>query len=285
MITPLIQLSQSHLRLLTLCPRKYQYNFLDQFFIPTTKSQTYVQEELGKRFHLVMQQHWMDLDIEPILKDSPEIQQRFEAFKQHPPNLIAEKNSKDAQHLTEHRRRIKFEDYLLVGIFDLLILTPDSGQIVDWKSYIKPRNTKPIQKSWQTKLYPFLLAETSQLSPEQISMTYWFAQTHEPNDSHTITFNYSTAQHQKIKQTLHKQLKKLTGWMQAYQQSDKTNRKDFPQVKESAGICDPAQNPCLYRYRCQRSQTSSSQTDWDKLLDLDAIPPFSLETDRKSEPR
>ena len=273
MTQSLIPLSQSHLRLLSLCPRKYQYNFLDQFFIPSTPSQTYLQEELGKKFHLVMQQHWMDLDIEEILAASPQINQRFQSFKQYPPLLIAEHHSKDTQHLTEHRRRLKFQEYLLVGIFDLLVLTPNQGQIVDWKSYRKPKNSQLLRESWQTKLYPFLLAETSHLSPEQISMTYWFALTQEPEESQTITFQYSEDQHQKTQKTLKDNLHQLSSWLKAYQDS----QIDLPQVDETVGICTPEENPCPYRYRCQRAQPSSSQENWDTLLNLSDIPPIPLE--------
>ena len=62
----LIQLSQSHFSLLSLCPRKYQYTYLDQFFIPTVVSQKTEQEILGQQFHLIMQQYWMGLDVVPL---------------------------------------------------------------------------------------------------------------------------------------------------------------------------------------------------------------------------
>ena len=50
------RLSQQHLNLLSLCPRKFQYTYLDQLVSPVSPDD---EERIawGNQFHLLMQQH------------------------------------------------------------------------------------------------------------------------------------------------------------------------------------------------------------------------------------
>ena len=272
---PLIQLSQSHLKLLSLCPRKYQHTYLDQLLVPTASSQTREQAELGQQFHRIMQQHWMGLNVAPILETSPHLKSRFKAFQAHPPDYI------DGHCVTEHQRRFKLSHYLLVGIFDLLVTNATQGQIIDWKSYIKPNSPHPLQNSWQSKLYPYLLANTSTLHPDQISITYWFAETQSPQDSHSITFPYSQSLHRQIHQTINTLLQQLDHWLQQYQQ-----QQALPQIEIEQGQCHSATYQCPYLYRCQRDTPTESperhpmrsplQSDLEAALNFNAVPEISL---------
>jgi hypothetical protein len=61
------------------------------------------------------------------------------------------------------------------------LIADDLAQILDWKTYPKPQNRRWVEQNWQTLLYPYVLAETSDYLPEQISMTYWFVQSEQPS--------------------------------------------------------------------------------------------------------
>ena len=99
----------------------------------------------------------------------------------------------------------------------------------------------------------YVLAETCNYQPENISMTYWFVQSE--SKPHNIKFSYSSSQHQQTKKKLDRHLKKLTKWLQAYQRGEQ-----LPQVSEGSKTCIH----CQYASRCQRvsanfEQKSSSQ--------------------------
>lgn len=270
-MAPLIQLSQSHLKLLSLCPRKYQYTYLDQLLVPTVSSQAQEQAELGQQFHRIMQQYWMGLNVTPLLEQSPHLKNRFQAFQAHPPPYI------EGHRVTEYQQRVKLGNALLVGIFDLLAMNETQGQIIDWKSYSKPKSSIPLLNSWQTKLYPYLLTESSALQPDQISMTYWFAKTQDPTDSHHLTFPYSQSLHAQTHQEIIALLQKLDHWLKAY-----TQKEALPQVNLNQGHCLSDPYPCPYLYRCERSpdhkpdDQSPHTISLTDALNLDSIPEVQL---------
>lgn len=256
MALPLIQLSQSHLQTLSTCPRRYQHTYIDQLLIPDIVTRPKQDEELGQQFHLLMQQHWLGLDVAPVLAASPQLKQRFEAFQQRPPKLIA------GDRLTEYRRMLKLGHYLLVSVFDLLTLNSEAAQIVDWKSYRKPKSSDRLRKSWQTKLYLFILAETSALNFANISMTYWFASTHTPQESPTYTFQYSEEQHRQTHQQLLTLLGNLDRWRYQLEEGH-----DFPSGDHSKDDGRVDQCPC---------QRFSQPPQIESLIDFDAMPDLPL---------
>jgi hypothetical protein len=67
-------------------------------------------------------------------------------------------------------------NYLLTVIYDLILLESDRAVIFDWKTYLKPIDADKLAKNWQTRLYLYVLAETSAYPPDSLSMTYWFVQ-------------------------------------------------------------------------------------------------------------
>lgn len=86
----------------------------------------------------------------------------------------------------------------LYGRFDLLILGENEAQIIDWKTERQPRSAQTLQNDWQTRLYWAMVVEGSaalghRYTPEQVSMTYWFARAPEKS----VTLRYSAQQHAK----------------------------------------------------------------------------------------
>lgn len=236
-----MRLSQGQLNLLERCPRQFQHTYLEQLSSPGNPEQ---QERLawGSRFHLLMQQRELGLPIASLVQEDTQLQSWMNAFANAAPEILAADTNNQFRE-SEHCRTLQVQDYLLTVIYDLLITT-DLAQILDWKTYPKPQNRRWVEQNWQTLLYPYVLAETSDYFPEQISMTYWFVQSEQPQ---SLKFTYNNTQHQKTKEKLHKLLNQLTYWLQRYEQGH-----PFPQVAAGSKLCDS----CQFATRCDRDNNS-----------------------------
>jgi len=259
----LLRLSQGQLNLLQRCPRQFQHTYLEQLHAPQNPEN---EEKLlqGSRFHLLMQQREMGLKIGKFLeidddndKDENKLQLQswMKAFAKAAPDILTPTVDGETFRESEHYRTLQVQNYLLTAIYDLLIADKQQAVIVDWKTYPKPENKRKLQYNWQTRLYMYILAATSDYPPENISMTYWFVQSE--NKPHIIKFNYNSLQHEQTEKKLHQHLKKLTKWLQAYQQGEQ-----FAQVSEGSKICQK----CQYAYRCQRVFIASEQKSSQDLL-------------------
>ena len=236
-----MRLSQGQLNLLERCPRQFQHTYLEQLSSPGNPEQQ-ERQTWGSRFHLLMQQRELGLPIASLVQEDTQLQCWMSAFASAAPEiLIADADSQFRE--SEHCRTLQVQDYLLTVIYDLLI-ADDLAQILDWKTYPKPQNRRWVEQNWQTLLYPYVLAETSDYLPEQISMTYWFVQSEQPQN---LKFTYNNTQHQKTKEKLHQLLNQLTYWLQRYEQGH-----PFPQVAIGSKLCDS----CQFATRCDRDNNS-----------------------------
>ncbi|MBW4441198.1 MAG: PD-(D/E)XK nuclease family protein [Plectolyngbya sp. WJT66-NPBG17] len=238
-----MRLSQGHLNLLELCPRKFQHTYLEQLGSPNSPDQ---QERLaaGSRFHSLMQQWEMGLPIEPFLQEDPQLRQWFHAFIAAAPQILQIHDPMFRE--SEHLRMLEFQGHMLTVVYDLLILTEQEAQILDWKTYPKPLRSDRLSQSWQSRLYPFVLAETSDFALEQISMTYWFFQAKGETESpQSLKLSYSAKQHEETRQGLIRSLNQFSQWLDRYE----TQGEFFPQIPETAEEC----SDCSFAIRCQRS--------------------------------
>lgn len=260
--SPLNHLSQGKLNLLERCPRKFQHIYFDQLGTPISPQQ---QEHLtwGSRFHLLMQQRELGLPIDPIIEKDTQLQRWVTALVNAAPEVF----KKEAQTFreAEHYRTLVFQGYLLTVIYDLLIEGENSAQILDWKTYPQPKHRHWLKQDWQTRLYLYVLAETSDYLPEQLSMTYWFVQS-QPHPQR-LTFTYDPRQHDATQQDLTKLLNQLTGWLERYQ----SDRIPFPQVPLSANQC----LGCDFAVRCQRT-ADNTLSPRELLPNLEDIEEVSL---------
>jgi PD-(D/E)XK nuclease superfamily len=223
---------------------------------PTQQSKT----QLGSDFHLLMHQRELGLPIEPILARSPQLNTWMQAMLQTAPELF-ETNSQTWRE-SEHVRTLEVDDYLFTVIYDLLILQPDRADIIDWKTYPLPRSKKDLDLEWQTRLYLYLLAETSEYLPKQIAFTYWFIQsTPQPK---SVKIGYTLKQHRQTKADLLALLSKLTNWLDAY----RAHQEPFPQVAASTGLCEH----CSFAARCCREHLNPTVPSTCTSQDLDRIP-------------
>ncbi len=245
--TQLLRLSQGQLNLLERCPRQFQHIYLEKLNSPADPERE-EHQNLGSRFHLLMQQREMGLPIDGFLQADPQLQTWMIAFANAAPEILTPTIDSQTFRESEHYRTLQVENYLLTVVYDLLIADKQQAQIFDWKTYPKLPNKRKLEQNWQTRLYLYVLAETSDYLPENISMTYWFVQSEGKPQS--IKYNYDTAQHEKITKKLSQLLSKLTRWLERYYQGE-----DFPQVSEGSKACEY----CQFATRCNRLQTNTEQ--------------------------
>jgi len=270
--TQLLRLSQGQLNLLESCPRQFQHTYLEQLHSPSDPEHE-ERQTLGSRFHLLMQQREMGLPIDTFLQTDPQLQSWTCAFANAAPEILTTTPNSQTFRASEHYRTLQVQDYLLTVIYDLLIADQEQAQILDWKTYPQPLNKRKLEQNWQTRLYMYVLAETSEYLPENISMTYWFVQSEGKLQS--VKFIYNTAQHEQTAKKLNQLLSQLTNWLERYYFGGQ-----FPQVPEGRKACDH----CQYATRCDRLSTTSEQMPVTKsssgvdttLLNLATIQEISL---------
>ncbi|MBW4488424.1 MAG: PD-(D/E)XK nuclease family protein [Trichocoleus desertorum ATA4-8-CV12] len=262
-----MRLSQGQLNLLETCPRKFQHIYLEQLGSPSTPEQQ-AHQAWGSRFHLLMQQQELGLPIDALMAEDAQMQRCVSTLLAAVPEIVgpAATSSGSTWRQSEHRRTCSVQGYPITVIYDLVMLE-EQARILDWKTYPRPPQRSWLAHNWQTRLYPFVLAETSPYLPEQISLTYWFVQAQDdPTKAplpQSLTFPYSSAWHEQTRQELTQLLQQLTGWLERYQQGE-----PFPQVNVALEHCDD----CQFSGRCQRHSSDSEVApvaDW--LADLDRI--------------
>ncbi|MCS6812534.1 MAG: PD-(D/E)XK nuclease family protein [Cyanobacteria bacterium] len=254
----MIYLSQGYLNLLSLCPRKFQYSYLEHLEAPVSPDQQ-ARIAWGNQFHLLMQQQELGLSIAPLLTEYPQLQTAINTVLHHIRDVSDDPtttlSTRDAEHCRTLLTSIAGYDYVFTVIYDLVILQPHHAYILDWKTYPQPQQADRLANNWQTRLYPYVLAETTAYAPEQITMTYWFVSSAQNAQPTSLTFPYSTTQHHQTRQTLTELLTQLTAWLQQFQHGI-----ELPQVPESFGLC----SSCPYAIRCQRhlSQQAAIPENW-----------------------
>ncbi|MBD0336713.1 MAG: PD-(D/E)XK nuclease family protein [Cyanobacteria bacterium Co-bin13] len=258
----LTNLTQGHLSLLETCPRKFQQIFLEGLTVPPSPD-LQTSQLWGNRFHLLMQQRELGLPLPGTLTDEEHLQACMAALVAQAPDLFRAEPSSFRQ--SEHRRSLAFNGYSLTVIYDLLILRPGAGLIVDWKTYLQVPNHASLAQDWQTRLYLYVLVETTDLSPEQVAMSYWFVRHREAQTGEfrpqEVKITYTSKQHEQTRQNL----LKLTAALSGYQQSG-----HFPQVSLARGSCDR----CLFVAPCGRLPESSATalSPLPSLAEIEEVP-------------
>ncbi|ESA34764.1 hypothetical protein N836_15200 [Leptolyngbya sp. Heron Island J] len=258
MALPVLSLSQTHLTLLETCPRRFQYIF-DQALAVPPSPQGQEAALWGNQFHLLMQQQALGLPIAVMAPAHGEMVAKVEALRQQAPQLFQAEPG-ECLRQSEHQRTLAFNGYVFTVIYDLIVLTENSGLIVDWKTYLKPPAKARLADDWQTRLYLYVLAETSQLPPEKLTMVYWFVRHRDaqgkdlpPSD---YRFIYSLSQHDRTRADLLRLTDRL---------SELRECQVFPQT-DILERC----TRCPFQIRCQRADEPNL------LINLDAIEEVAL---------
>ena len=283
-------LSQDYLTTLERCPRQYQYVYVDRLTTPLSVEQQRAQEWGKRFHQLMQQQALgLPLDsllpdlqreanrpdpcADPQLSEiqPSEIQFREELAhclhtlgKQEPSifgKTAQDTHQADRIQQSEHSRSFLWlslpslsqsspDRWILRVIYDRLVLTPQTAEILDWKTYPQPPNPHWIYQNWQTRLYLFVLNETSAYVPEQLSMTYWFVRHYDDRgilSPQSCVIPYDRHIHEQTRTDLNHWIDRLTQWYRAYETGT-----PFPMLPESSPQC----NTCPFNQRCQRSPAS-----------------------------
>ena len=244
------RLSQGQLNQLAICPPLFQRNYLEQMDLPMSFEQL-ERLEWGSRFHLLMQQRELGLPIEAFLAEDVEMGKSLNSLQEAAPHLFQPDDSSWRE--AEHSRSLVKDGYLLRVIYDLLIVTTEKATILDWKTYPLPENRTKLANNWQTRLYLYVLAETSHYQPEDISLTYWFVKL--PHQVQSLTFNYNLTQHQQTELDLQELLTKLKQWLGEYHKQGT----DFPHRLD-------CQSDCPYYSSLLGCTATQQPPDWSQLV-------------------
>lgn len=267
-----------------MCDRKYQYVFFEALSGPSTYDQQ-LTTQWGSQFHLLMQQQALNLPVDALSAADAEMAASMAALAQAAPDVFAHLGSSQTDETaesfsqSEHRRTLAFNGYLLTVVYDLLVCTPEQGQIFDWKTHQRPPKKDWLQTDWQTRLYLYVLCETTHLEPEAVSMTYWFVRLEAEKETGdkdsrlrkeptSYQFDYSTEQHRQTERDLRSLTSRLTRMIE---------QANFPKVPLGSELCDS----CVFNVRCDRPGITSPAIDAARLLQeasqitlasVDAIP-------------
>ncbi len=259
-----MKLSQGNLTILDSCPRLFQYTVLEQLAVPQ-RGEEWEKMQLGSQFHQLMQQRSQHLPIEAIAATDPDLRRWFEAVEAQSADLFPDAG--EAWTDSEHVRTMDWMGHTIVGVYDYVVLRSDSAQILDWKTYPKPVDSRRLQQSWQSRLYPLLLARSSNYSPDTIEMRYWFFQGGDQGQPQMLRFESSAASMAETTAALTQRLIGLNVWLTAYELTGES----FPQT-EIRQTCET----CSFAVRCDRvnkplveSDLMQLETAWDSIEEVE----------------
>ncbi|MGK7892062.1 MAG: PD-(D/E)XK nuclease family protein [Leptolyngbyaceae cyanobacterium] len=262
------QISQSHLTLLDYCPRKFQHLYLEQLGSPASLQEQAALQR-GSDLHHLMQQQELQLllRVDPLPSSWPPETVRLYQMAHRLATAIPSPNAATRFRQSEYRVHYELEGMLLTVVYDLLVLTETHAYIFDWKTYSRPPKQADLAAQWQTKLYPFVLAATSDYAPADITLSYWFVKppvqqtdgameetwetTLEETDLQPacLQFEYGDRLHDQIHHTLGQTISRLKQWL-----ADYDNGHPLPQTDQSQARCPR----CPFALRCGRSHPSAS---------------------------
>ena len=148
-------------------------------------------------------------------------------------------------------------------VYDYLVLKPESALILDWKTYRQPNPSSAIAKLWQSKLYPYVLHQTSQYDANQIELRYWFFH----NDTaQKLSLPYTDTEYRETDRQLTYLLTQLNHWLTDYTD----HATPFPQTSDLK-TC----NSCTYAVRCNRTLAEMGQPEDNRAMDWEQIPEIS----------
>lgn len=238
-----LHLSQSSLQDFHDCPRRFQLKVIDKIPWPAPYLEPLSQLEkatnLGNSFHRLCQQYFSGIDSISILKNisDPDLKLLFDNFIPFADQLQSE------ELFSEIILGTPFSGHQLVAKFDLVLKTDDGNyEIYDWKTAAKKPSRTHLSQRYQTFLYPYIMAKagkglfkSGQLSPEMISMTYFYPLSSDPEE----IFPYSNSMYSEHTDKLTRVISEIDGMVDS--------GKPFP-LTENIDQCQR----CVYRSLCER---------------------------------
>ncbi|NJN60577.1 MAG: PD-(D/E)XK nuclease family protein [Coleofasciculaceae cyanobacterium RL_1_1] len=245
----LIIVSQRHLSLFEHCPRRYQAEILDRRSLPISDQQRYALQR-GQQFHHLLQQR--ALGITSQLHD-PQLDRWLDRLQNSA--TLQPHDDPSQYYLAEHTRTLTLPPFTLLVRYDALIADGDHADIIDWKTYARPKHPQKLADHWQTRLYRYVLAATSHYPPERIAMVYWFAEStagaagksDQSRDRHVavsdrVTLPYSADQFQRDHHDIARLLDRLAIHLTP---ANPAPHLPFPTRLDLGQPCDPTHCACI----------------------------------------
>jgi hypothetical protein len=168
-------------------------------------------------------------------------------------------------YLAEHTRTLALPPFELLVRYDALIADGDRAEIIDWKTYARPKHPQTLAKSWQTRLYRYVLAATSDYPPDRIAMVYWFAEpaksaTNSTNPqgktaSDRVTFPYDIDQFKRDHHAIAHLLDRLATLLAAA-----GTPQPFPTRLDLGQPCDPQDCACVQLQLLRTTELSTERS-------------------------
>ncbi len=189
------QFSQASLQDYVECARRFQLRYVERVAWPAPQAQPiseYEQRlERGQVFHRLVQQQLLGIPEAKLTPADPELRRWWEAY------LAARPAALEGRRYIEAGLAATVAGKRLMAQYDLVLLTPHAALIFDWKTSERPQKSGAVERLFermQTRVYRYLLVRAGAdlnggrpLAPEQVTMTYWFAET----PAEPVTFAYS----------------------------------------------------------------------------------------------
>lgn len=243
--------SQSSLQDFSDCPRRFQLRYLYQLSWPAPIAEPIQENErltrAGERFHHLARQALVGVSLE-ALNDSVEAsgESDLPLWWQHYLQLLPVLRTGECH--PEYSVSVPMGEHRLLAKFDLVqsFSMEQRAVIWDWKTSQHRPSRARLEKRWQTRLYPYLLARTglpgqgnARLAPSGIEMVYWFACEPEKPER----FLYSEEQFQRDEESLQAILAEI----------DRRQPNQFYQTEDERQC-----RFCIYRSLCERGIQAGS---------------------------
>lgn len=195
-------LSQSSLQDYVDCSLRFKLRYLDHLAYPAIESEPALENEKhqqeGEYFHRLVQQYLVGIPKEQVGKlanGAPNLQRWWSNFLQEFETL-----RQTGKVYTEHNLSAPLGRYRLLAKYDLIHVKDGKATIYDWKTYRKRPRNEWLSARMQTRVYRAMLVRAGAhlnngqpFAPEQVEMTYWFADF----PTEPARFDYTSAQYQR----------------------------------------------------------------------------------------
>lgn len=268
--------SQSSLQDFSDCPRRFQLRYLFQLSWPAPIAEPIQENErltrAGERFHHLARQALLGVSLDALHESVlASAESELPLWWQHYLQLLP--LLREGECRPEYSVSVPMGEHRLLAKFDLVQYFPMEQRAViwDWKTSQHRPPRAWLEKRWQTRLYPYLLARTglpgqrsTPLAPSGIEMVYWF--THAPDQPER--FLYSEEQFQRDEESLQAILAEI-------------NRRQPAQFypTEDERQC----RFCAYRSLCERGVQAGSLAEMESDTEPPTENPLDLNFDQIGE--
>lgn len=269
-LPPTMRFSQNSLQDYADCPRRFQLRYLLRQPWPAVQSEPVAEFERlleqGRRFHQLARRHTLGLP-EAMLTgsvDDPDLRRWWRNYLGSPPPGLPV-----AVQRAEVTLSAPLGGFRLAARYDLLALDPGRrAVVVDWKTGKKRPGSAALAARLQTRVYRYVLVEAGTalnhgvpLSPEQVTMVYWFAE--HPGQPEILP--YDPAQHSADYTHLLALLARVVA-------NAETGEAEWPLTPD-----DRHCRFCVFRSLCERGARPGPLAEFDADSALDASFDFEFE--------